>query len=121
MKKSLTFRVLAIQKRKQQNVHMAFLLLAVLWAGCGRGPSAGADQARMTPQRIQELVTLLGAKNGDSGMGFDLRIAAADQLGEVGPQAKEHGAIPALEKLSKNRDPKLRQAAVRALINIRTK
>lgn len=121
MKKSLTSHGPGIQKVRQRRLLAGWLLLAVLMAGCGRNSGPAADHASFTPERVQELVELLGSKNGDSGMGFDLRAAAAEQLGEVGPRAKEFGAVAALEKLSKNRDPKIREVAARALHKIEPK
>ena len=49
----------------------------------------------------------------------DVRAAAANRLAEVGPPAAEHGAIPALEKLAKDKDPAAKEAAEKALAKIK--
>ncbi len=101
------------------NVPLAGICLLILLAitGCGkRTPNASLPAP--SPEQIKQLVADLNVKNPDTGMGFDLRVAAASRLGEIGPAAKEYGAVPALEKLLTNKDPKVKDAAKQALAKI---
>ena len=116
--KLIALRLLSHSNGSAAEPAQGCLLVVMIVVGCGRGRSA--DQGQISPERIKELVELLGSKNGDTGMGFDLRVAAAEQLGEIGPRAKEFGADPALQKLLKHKDPKIKLAARQALDKINT-
>jgi hypothetical protein len=96
----------------------AWPMVLLAAAGCGGGREAAPAQPQFTPQQIKELVDCLGGRNSDTGMGFDLRVVAAERLAEVGPPAKEFGAVAALEKLLKNKDPKVKDAAQKAIAKI---
>jgi len=61
---------------------------------------------------IDTLITLL-----DEKFHIDLRIAAADALGQIGSQAT--AAVPALTRLSEDQNAKVRKAARGALVRIR--
>lgn len=98
-------------------VASAWMLMLLAIAGCGKR-TVNAPLPAPSPDQIKELVADLSVKNPDTGMGFDLRVAAASRLAEIGPVAKEFGAVPALEKLLKNKDPKVKDAAEKALAKI---
>lgn len=86
------------------NVPLAGICLLILLAitGCGkRTPNASLPAP--SPEQIKQLVADLNVKNPDTGMGFDLRVAAASRLGEIGPAAKEYGAVPAVETVDEQR------------------
>ncbi len=89
-------------------------LALLMSTGCG-SHSTPPQPTAATPEQIKDLVALLGSRQTDSGMGFDVRVAAASRLGEIGPPAKEYGAVPALEKLLNHKDRQVKEAAQRAL------
>ncbi|HEY4310785.1 MAG TPA: hypothetical protein VGN12_15145 [Pirellulales bacterium] len=95
----------------------ATLLVAMLLVtGCGPKYKAAPPQVA-TPEDIKQLIGQL-AKKQKAGFGIDdIRIPAAKRLGDIGPQAKE--AIPALEKMAKDKDPAAKQAAEEALAKLK--
>jgi hypothetical protein len=92
------------------------LALLLPSSGCGKKI---AVQDSTKSEQIKELVDMLTSKQTDTGMGFDIRVGAAARLAEIGPAAQEFGAVPALEKLLKNKDPKVKEAAREALAKIK--
>jgi len=62
----------------------------------------------------KEQIELLKSK---PQMGFDLRVIAAKRLGAMGPRAQE--ALPHLEKLTKDKDPVMADAAKEAIAKIK--
>jgi HEAT repeat protein len=117
MKTLLRCAISSSQMSSPPVLRVAGLILLLAAVGCGRR-GAASPQPQFTPEQIRELVNCLTSKNSDTGMGFDLRVAAADRLAEVGPPAKEYGAVAPLENLLKNKDPKIRHAAQTALAKI---
>ncbi|HEY1599318.1 MAG TPA: hypothetical protein VGG64_06930 [Pirellulales bacterium] len=93
------------------------LLAIVPASGCKRKyPTPGPVDK--DPERIKELVKQL-AKKKQVGFIKDLRIPSADALAEIGPDAAEFGAIPALEKMAADKDPIAKEAAQKALAKIK--
>jgi hypothetical protein len=93
------------------------LLAIVPVGGCKKKyPTAGPVDK--DPERIKELVKNL-AKKKKVGFIEDMRLPSADALAEIGPPAAEYGAIPALEKMAADKDPKAKEAAEKALAKIK--
>ena len=101
---------------------LSFLALVALLptTGCGKKNRAQPGPVALDPEEIKTLVGHLARKKS-IGMGItDARIPAANQLGDIGPPAKEYGAIPALEKMAADKkEPKAQAAAEEALKKIR--
>ncbi len=96
---------------------VAVMVAMVFVGGCKRKYQAPA-KAEFSPDDIKALVSNLATKR-QVGFIKDIRIPSAENLGNVGPQAKEYGAIPALEKMAKDKDPTVKEAAEKALAKIK--
>jgi len=96
------------------------LVAMVLVAGCKKKYPTSSGPPAYTPADIKQLVKDLGGKKKPMGMGIkDMRVAAAARIGEIGPPAKEYGAIEALEKLAADKDPDANAAAQAALAKVK--
>ena len=94
------------------------LLAIVSIAGCKKKYATGGPQGPTSPEDIKELVKLLAKKQRVSFV-EDIRIPSAERLGDIGPPAAEHGAVPALEKMAADKDPKVKEVAQKALAKIK--
>ena len=94
------------------------LLAIVSIAGCKKKYPTPGPQGPASPEDIKELVKLLARKKRVSFI-EDIRIPSAERLGEIGPPAAEHGAIPALEKMAADKDPVVKETAEKALAKIK--
>lgn len=93
------------------------MVALVSLGGCKRQYQA-AGKGEYAPDDIKALVSQLAVKR-QVGFIKDIRIPSAENLGNIGPQAKEYGAIPALEKMAKDKDPAVKEAAEKALAKIK--
>jgi hypothetical protein len=87
--------------------------------GCGKKPTPAPTTPEMTPERIKMLVGVVEG-NAIQAFGGDVRLDAAEQLGNLGQAAKDAGAVPALTKLSKSgkASKETKAAAVAALAKL---
>ncbi|MBI2827504.1 MAG: hypothetical protein HYX69_22745 [Planctomycetia bacterium] len=90
--------------------------------GCGkqipRETESPVDIPR-TPEDIKSYVQMLDPNQKlFGGFGQDPRVAIAEMLGKIGPEAKQYGAIPALTRLTKDKNPKVAAAAKEAIAKI---
>jgi hypothetical protein len=96
------------------------LVMALMTAGGCKKKYVAPPMSPATPEEIKEFVQMLGGKKRAAGMGIkDVRVMAATRLADIGPAAKEYGAIPALEKLAGDPDPEAKEAAQAALAKIK--
>ncbi|MBI2827507.1 MAG: HEAT repeat domain-containing protein [Planctomycetia bacterium] len=91
------------------------LIVCVVAVGCRR--SRGPQTPLFDADTIKSLVAQLG-KKGPKAFGTDPRAAAAIALGDVGPAAKEYGAVEALQKLVNDKDPRVAEEAKKAIAKI---
>jgi len=99
---------------------LALLVGVSTWSGCGSKQQTSAEtKSEVTPEDIKEMVDVLGS-NYATAMGADVKAIVAERLGNLGQQAKDAGAIPALTKLSKNgkASKEARAAATEALAKL---
>lgn len=73
----------------------------------------GIKDTPCTEEGIAELIKLLAKRRGSFIV--DYRIPAAKRLGDCGAAA----ALPALEKMSKDKDPEVKAAALEAISKIK--
>ncbi len=101
-------------------VHSLCCLLAcallVTAIGCGSSKPKVMPIPPPEAEDIKELISQL-AKKRKVGMVEDIRLPSAKRLGDAGPAAKD--AIPALEKMAADKDPKVKEAANEALKRIK--
>jgi hypothetical protein len=81
--------------------------------GCGTSSDTESAQGSQSAD-VRELIKGVEFKPGRDGM--DPRPAFAERLGNLGPAAKE--AVPALKKLTRDKNPEVRTAAQQALAKI---
>ncbi len=95
--------------------YAAVLLAVVFVAGCKKKAQVLPDN----PVSPEDIKTMIGNLKSKQSIGHiaDIRIPAAQRLGTAGPAAKE--AIPALEKMAKDKDPEVKRVAEEALAKIK--
>lgn len=95
---------------------VALLLTVVFVGGCKRKIVA-PPVSPATPEDIKLLTSQVAGPKKRVSFIPDIRVTAANRLKEIGPAAKE--AIPALEKLAKDKDPEVKKVAEEALAKIK--
>ena len=78
------------------------------------------DAAPLTPQESKQKVATLNGSIELGPYGINVKVSAAEALGDLGQAAKDAGAIPELTKLSKSGQvqPAAREAAKAALAKL---
>src|SRR5262245_11443768 len=92
--------------------------VCIVSLGCSRKHGSTGAVPPLDPEDTKELVKQMGAGKGVKSFGVDSRVAIAQRLRDLGPAVKEYGAVEALQKASKDKDPKVAEAAKEALAKI---
>jgi hypothetical protein len=82
-------------------------------------PKFQAPPSTWTPADVNGLIAYINGPKKRIGFIANIQVPSAVRLGEIGPAAKEYGAVKALEALIANtNDPEAKDAAERALKKI---
>lgn len=91
---------------------VALTLTAIVGTACNQGEPSGSQPENAN---VQEMIKGLQLKPA----GMDARPIIAQQLGDMGPAAKD--AVPALRKLTTDKNQQVREAAKQAISKIEGK
>jgi hypothetical protein len=109
----------------QFGVGTLLLLLTVVALGLALRPTSRLPRPPLIPATIDDVKELIARVQGPKRkVGFinDIRVAAANRLGDIGELARANGAIEALEQLATTtNDPEAQEAAERAVAKLKPK
>lgn len=109
----------------QFGVGSLLVLLTVVGLGLALRPTSRLPRRSVDPTTaddVKELVAQVQGPKRKVGFIKDIRVAAANRLGDVGELARTNGAMEALEQLAATtNDPEAREAAERAVAKLKPK